>query len=153
MTFKVDTSALKEVTAKLRRYAQSIKEDVAIEGAAAMAKVIYDEARIHAPVSEKAHTFYGRNSVRTGVKYTFQPGTLKAAIYRVFSSDRSSATRKTYHVSWNHQKAPYGFMVEFGTSRAPASPFMRPALARVPEAVSAAKIRMSAKLKEIASQP
>ncbi|MYM25779.1 hypothetical protein GTP46_24430 [Duganella sp. FT135W] len=149
MTFRVDTSQLAAISAKLRHYSKVIKEEVAIEGAAAMAKVIYDEARIFAPVSEKAHVFYGRSSVRTGVKYTFQPGTLKAAIYRVYSKDRSDLNRKTYHVGWNHQKAPYGFMVEFGTSHAAANPFMRPSLARVPQAIQAAKGRMAVKLKEI----
>lgn len=150
MTFKVDTSQLKAVTAKLRRYGQAIKDEVALEGAAAMAKVIYDEARVLVPVSAKAHAFYGRDSARTGVTYSFQPGTLKSAIYRVYSRDQSSDTRKTYHVSWNHRKAPYGFMVEFGTSHSAAHPFMRPSLARVPDAISAAKVRMTAKLTQIA---
>lgn len=109
--------------------------------AQAGAQILYAEAKVRCPVSEKEHTFYGRNSKATGVKYTFQPGNLRSAIYQTFSADnsvqggsvasdarpdRTGYSKATYHVAWNHKKAPYGFMVEFGTSRAPASPFMRP---------------------------
>ena len=38
--------------------------------------------------------------------------------------DNSFRDVSTYHVSWNADKAPYGAMVEFGTSRAPAHSFI-----------------------------
>lgn len=95
--------------------------------AQAGAQVLYDEARLRCPVSVDAHFFYGSSYRKTGQKYLFYPGDLKASIYQVFSHDNSSESRSTYHIAWNHQKAPYGFMVEFGTSRAPAHPFLRPA--------------------------
>lgn len=150
MTFRVDTSQLADLSRKVRRYAQAVKEEVAIVGAAAMGKVIHDEAKILAPVSEKAHVFYGRDSVRTGVTYKFEPGTLRDAIYRTYSRDQSGANRQTYHVGWNHRKAPYGFMVEYGTATAAAHPFMRPSLARLPDAFRAARIDMGQKLTQIA---
>lgn len=91
--------------------------------AQAGASVLYGEARYRAPVSEGAHFFYG-----THQKYLFAAGTLRDSIYQVYSEDNSSKGRlATYHISWNHQKAPYGFMVEYGTSRAAAHPFIRPA--------------------------
>jgi len=91
--------------------------------AQAGASVLYSEAKFRAPVSEGAHYFYG-----THQKYLFPAGTLRDSIYHAYSEDNSKAGRSaTYHIAWNHSKAPYGFMVEFGTSRAPAHPFLRPA--------------------------
>lgn len=114
-----------------------------------MAFVIYEDARSRAPVSAAPHYFYGRQSKKTGVRYLIQPGTLKASIYRVFSPERSTPTFKLYRISWNHTKAPHGAMVEFGTSRAPAHPFLRPALARLGDAIAAGNSRMALKLSEV----
>jgi hypothetical protein len=41
-------------------------------------------------------------------------GNLRNSIYQVFSQDNSSPGHATYHVSWNHRKAPHGGLVEFG---------------------------------------
>lgn len=97
--------------------------------AQAGAEELYFEARLRVPQSSKAHFFYGTESKKTGVRYYFEPGALRNAIYQVYSKDNSGKLRATYHIAWNHQKVPYGFMVEFGTSRAPAHPFIRPAYA------------------------
>lgn len=152
MSFTVDLSELVALRTQLQDFATDVHEVVALRGVAGMAKEIYDEARFYAPISEKAHFFYGRNSVRTGVKYLFQPGNLRAAIYRAFSPERSGATHKEYRVSWNHLKAPYGHMVEFGTSRAPAFPFLGRALTSLPAAIAAGKLEMSVALLEITRQ-
>lgn len=123
--------------------------------AQAGAQVLYTEARGRAPVSEGAHFFYGTSFKKTGQRYLFAPGTLRDSIYQVYSVDNSSeGQRATYHVAWNHQKAPYGFMVEFGTSRAPAHPFLRPAFdAAEKTALAASKDtfegRMAASLAQI----
>lgn len=90
--------------------------------AQAMAQVVYDAARENAPTSKGPHVFYG-----THASYQFRAGTLRDAIYQVMSKDNSVNGRAEYHVGWNHKKCPYGFMVEFGTSRAPAHPFLHPA--------------------------
>lgn len=97
--------------------------------AQAGAEELYFEARLRVPQSAQGHYFYGKNSKSTGVKYYFDPGSLRSAIYQAYSKDNSGPLRATYHIAWNHQKVPYGFMVEFGTSRAPAHPFLRPAYA------------------------
>lgn len=83
-------------------------------------QVIYERARILVPVSEAAHKFYGTNAVYG----PYNPGNLRDSIYQVFSKDRSFKDVSTYHVSWNASKAPYGAMVEFGTSKAPAHSFI-----------------------------
>jgi HK97 gp10 family phage protein len=41
-------------------------------------------------------------------------GKLASSIYQVYSQDNSGEGRATYHVSWNHRKAPHGQLVEFG---------------------------------------
>ncbi len=97
--------------------------------AQAGAEELYLEARLRVPQSAQAHYFYGKNSKSTGVRYYFDPGSLRNAIYQVYSKDNSGKLRATYHIAWNHQKVPYGFMVEYGTSRALAHPFLRPAYA------------------------
>ncbi len=132
-----------DIAADLSKFEAHVKESVLFSGVAAMAKLLYDEARIKAPVSDKEHWFHG-----THQKYLFQPGTLRDSIYRVYAHERSNKERKTYRISWNHEKAPYGFMVEYGTSRAPAHPFMRPAFDRVHDAIAAGNERMAARLTE-----
>lgn len=89
---------------------------------------VYLIAKLFVPQSDSAHTFYGRNSKKTGVTYHFNPGTLRDAIYQVYSKENSRAGKATYHLSWNHIKAPYGYMVHNGTSRAPANPFITRAM-------------------------
>lgn len=93
--------------------------------AQAGAQIIYDRARALVPVSKAAHMFYGENAVYG----PYKPGALRNAIYQVFSQDNSFSDVSTYHVSWNADTAPYGGMVEFGTSKAPAHSFIRRAVA------------------------
>ena len=83
-------------------------------------QIIYDRARINAPVSTAAHMFHGTHAVYG----PYSPGNLRDAIYQVFSKDNSFKDVSVYHVSWNKDEAPYGFMVELGTSRAPAHSFI-----------------------------
>lgn len=146
---KTRTRMLGNLSNDLAKFEQNVQEKVSMAGVAAMAKVVYEEAKARAPRSEQAHKFYGRNSKKSGVTYLFEPGNLERAIYRVYSPENSTDKRKTYRVTWNHQKAPYGFMVEFGTSRAPAYPFLTPAFDRINDAIKAGKERMAARLKEI----
>lgn len=82
------------------------------------AQVLYEEVLVRVPVKAKTTTRKGK---------ILPPGALKASIYQVFSEDNSGPTRSTYHISWNAKKAPHGHLVENGTSRAPAHPFIRPA--------------------------
>lgn len=107
--------------------------------AQAGAEIFYIEARMRVPVSDGAHFFYGRNSKKSGVRYFFKAGNLRDSIYQYYNKRASTPGKAVYSISWNHQKAPYGYMVEYGTSRAPAHPFLRPsydaAAARARDAV------------------
>lgn len=118
LSIDFDSSGLNGALDKITAAAKNAIRPAAQAGAA----VLYAEAKFRAPVSEHAHYFYGTND-----KYLFPAGTLRDSIYQAFSKDNSSGSLATYHIAWNHKKAPYGFMVEFGTSRAAAHPFLRPA--------------------------
>ena len=105
--------------------------------AQAGAEVIYQRARINAPVSEDSHFFYIR-----GKKYgPYAPGTLRDSIYQVFSKDNSYKDVSTYHISWNKDKAPYGYVYEWGNSKRGAKSFIARSVietrARVREAIKA----------------
>jgi HK97 gp10 family phage protein len=144
--FNVDLSQIAGLQRDIREWGENVKDEVAMAGVAAGARVLYHEAQANAPVSDEAHTFYGRASVRTGVTYTFAPGNLRNSIYRKFSPEYSGPSRKEYRISWNHLKAPYGHMVEFGTSRAAPHSFIGAALSALPEAYTSAKVAMGAQL-------
>lgn len=103
--------------------------------AQAGAQIIYERARLEAPVSQDSHYFYIR-----GKKYgPYAPGTLRDSIYQVFSKDNSYKDVSTYHISFNKTEAPYGFIVHNGTSRTAAHPFIGKAVvetrAQVREAI------------------
>lgn len=105
--------------------------------AQAGAQIIYERARIEAPVSQDSHYFYIR-----GKKYgPYAPGTLRDSIYQVFSKDNSFKDVSTYHISFNKSEAPYGFIVHNGTSRTAAHPFISRAVvetrAQVRQAIKA----------------
>ena len=92
--------------------------------AQAGSEVIYQRARLEAPVSADSHYFYIR-----GKKYgPYAPGNLRNSIYQVYSRDNSFKDIATYHVSFNKSEAPYGFIVHNGTSRTAAHPFISKAV-------------------------
>lgn len=119
-----------DVLKGLERLEKKVGGQVLIAGVAAMAKVIYEEAKLNAGKHRKT-------------------GTLQDAIYRVYSPEKSKQNSKTYRISWNKKKAPHGHLLEFGTVRAPAYPFLRPAFDQVGTAIEAGKARMAQKLEEV----
>lgn len=130
----IDASALSGLAEKVKAYSERVQSEVAFAGAAAMATVIYQGARGNAERNRKS-------------------GLLLSAIYRVYAEDDSSATLKTYHVSWNKKRAPHGYQIEFGNSRSPAFPFLRPAMALAGDAIIAGNDRMAERLIETKGRP
>ena len=122
--------------------------EAARPAAQAGAQVFYDRVRELVPTSLKGHWFHGTSFQQYGTKYWFDAGALKASIYQVYSKDNSGQGFATYHIAWNHKKVPYGFMVEFGTSKAPAHPFIRPARDQAEKVRQAVHDRYVAELKE-----
>jgi HK97 gp10 family phage protein len=112
-----------------------LKQDLVIEmerlraanrpAAQAGAQIVYERAKQHAPVSDAPHRFHGTHAVYG----PYSPGNLRDSIYQAFSKDNSFLDNAVYHVSWNADKAPYGGMVELGTSTAAAHPFIGRAVA------------------------
>lgn len=114
----------------LSKYEQKIQEKVLFSGSAEMASFMAAEVRLNA------------SPPRLGRK----TGNLERAIYWAYSPERSTDSQKTYRISWNKRTAPHGHLIEFGTSRAPAYPFLRPAFSRINEAIAKGKERMAARL-------
>ncbi|RYF02370.1 MAG: hypothetical protein EOO32_00165 [Comamonadaceae bacterium] len=123
LSASMDTS---KIFARLNRLEKKVQHAV-IPAAQAGAQVFYDETRARVPVSDFAHYFYGQYSKRTGQRYYFEPGNLRNSIYQYRLRYTDDGGRATYAIAWNHRTAPYGYMVENGTSNAPAHPFLRPA--------------------------
>ncbi|MFD0669719.1 HK97-gp10 family putative phage morphogenesis protein [Ramlibacter sp. MAHUQ-53] len=120
---RIDTAAFGQAIEQKKRELEEMARPVAQAGA----QVLYERARALAPVSEgNAHWFYGRGGRKYG---PFAPGTLRRSIYQAYARSKSSAAYAEYHISWNPQKAPYGGMVEFGTSKATAHSFIGRAIA------------------------
>ena len=141
MTVRMDIGRFKE---QLR--AEADKLHAATRPAAqAGVQVIYDRARLNAPVSDASHYFYIR-----GKKYgPYAPGTLKNSIYQVFSKDKSYKDVSTYQVSFNKDKAPYGYVAEFGNSKEPSKSFIARSVAETrAEVREAIKTRYIAEVKK-----
>lgn len=120
LTFDINTRALEAaLDRKLARIEAATRP-----AAQAGAQVYYDAVRATVPVSEHAHLFYGTSSKRTGVRYFYESGSLKNAVYQVYSKDNSGPSKSVYQVAWNHRKVPYGFMVAGGTKNAKANDFI-----------------------------
>lgn len=85
--------------------------DIAARPAAqAAAQAFYEQVQASAPVAPGPHRDSGK---------VYPPGGLKASIYQAFSSDNSERGGRgykvaTYHVSWNHAKAPHGWWQDNG---------------------------------------
>jgi HK97 gp10 family phage protein len=112
--FDFDESALFAKLDKLKAKLQ----DAARPAAQAAAQVFYDEVKLRAPLGTRTHGYKGKPNI-------YPPGNLKASIYQVYSKDRSVNGKQTYQISFNRQKAFYGWFVEFGRVNMPAQSFIR----------------------------
>lgn len=118
---------------KMDRIAKATQDNARV-AAKAGADVLYQEVLDRVPVSSKPHSTKGK-------KQTYQPGNLRRAIYRAYMDKDSGEGKAKYRISWNRERAFYGLFVEneYGTSKRPATPFLRPAYdAKESEAVRAA---------------
>lgn len=133
-TWNTSAKVTTDIAKGVKAFTDFITQDVARAGAQAMAQVVYDAARANVGVSKKAHIFKSKSGI-----YTYEPGSLRRAIYQAHSEDNSNAKQQTYHISWRHSlstksslpSVPYGFMVEF------RKPFLYPAFADNKEKLAA----------------
>lgn len=91
-TLSVDTSGFESLLSDLG----DATEEVVRPAAQAGAQVLYDAVKGNVSKIGKVS------------------GNLAASIYQAYSRDNSGPVTATYHVSWNHTKAPHGGLVEFG---------------------------------------
>lgn len=110
----------------LAKYEAKVREGALLGAAAAMARVIYREVKVNTSGQRKGSGPPGKVT-----------GNLDAAVYRVYAQDRSTPERKVYRVGVNKSKAPHWFIIEYGTSKRRAFPYLRPTMAFMPDAVRA----------------
>lgn len=126
-------------------------ENAVRPAAQAGAQVFYEEVKANVREGQQAeHYFYGTASKaapkgsKKAFAYRFTKGNLKRSIYQYYNKRLSTPAKAVYSISWNHKEAPYGYMVEYGTSNAPAKPFLRPAYdAALAKALQAVQERMA----------
>jgi HK97 gp10 family phage protein len=118
-----------EIDKNLDKFEGELRAQVLRAAAGAMANFILNQARR-----------YALPHVKTGALYN--------SLYQVYAEDLSDENKQVYRVSWNRTKAPHGHLIEFGTSRAAAYPFIRPAFDHVKEAIEVGKARMRDKMRE-----
>lgn len=122
-----DTSALQK---NLVQFAKDIEEKAIRPAAYAASKVLYEEMQIRVPVGNT--------------------GNLKAALYQYHNEKLSKDGVHIYSVGVNKRKAPHWHLLEYGTIRAPAYPFIAPTYdAKIVEAMRAARTRLAEKIEEI----
>ncbi len=153
-TFKIE--GLAELGKALRELPERVARNGLRVSVYAGAKVVRDEARARAP---KAAQSLGPNQP--------PPGTLKRSVIMKHIPELSSLTRQTFFVTVRHgkkyrkqgkkgnlsQDAWYWRIVEFGTRKMRARPFLRPALeAKRREAGQAMKDRLSERIEMEASK-
>ena len=142
---RITVSGLHELQAKLRALPAALAEHALRPAVAAAATVLRDEASRMAPV------YHG--DVADGHP---PPGTLKRAIFRTYVRQRSSPSRVVYAIGVKHggsavvagdgtgKGAYYWHMVEYGTVKMAAQPYLRPALESASdEAYQAMKKRLA----------
>jgi len=131
----IEVKFSKDLTAALEKYEKRVKQQALLSGVAKAAEVIYEEVRLNA--SRGGPSFPDRQS-----------GDLEEAVYRAYIPERSTDDRKVYVVAARNKGAFYWRFLEFGTSRMPAQPFVRPATAHLNRALDAGKDRMAQRLDE-----
>lgn len=125
----------------LDQYTDKVKDSIIFTGAAAGARLLYEEVKLNTSGLRST----GEPGGPPGRK---PPGILHNAVYRVYSPERSQDGVKTYRVSVNKAKARHWYLVEYGSSRSPAYPYLRPAADRIPDAIKAAKDAMRDRLRK-----
>lgn len=141
---RITVSGLHDLQARLLALPEALAERALRPATAAAARVIRDEAVDSAPV------YHG--DVQQGHP---PPGTLRRSIFHMYLPERSSAHRVVFGVGVRRKDAGdptgkgafYWHMVEYGTSKMPAHPFLRPAYEKkVAEAFEVMKQRLAAEI-------
>jgi len=132
MSMTTQVTGLSELMRNLRQLPAKVQSKALRNAVSAGAEVIRAEAELRAP----------RYTGKVGKDHP-PPGTLKKAVYKAAMPDESTADREVWQVNVR-RKAYYAHMVEFGTVKMPARPFMRPAWdAKAGEALAVMKTKLA----------
>lgn len=141
----VDVQGMAELEQALLEMGNSLAGKVLFGGLMDAAMPIQKAAQALAPVSDKPHYQYTR---KKGQRVQIQPGNLRKSIRRKRLKSRDEATGAQVGISWTG-RAFYGRFREFGTSKEPAKPFLRPAFdAKKDDALRIFKDRLTARIEK-----
>ena len=87
---------------------------VDLSGLSVLLEEMGDDAELAARPAAQAAAQVLYEQVIANAQRVRKSGKLASAVYQVYSEDNSGPGRATYHISWNHRKAPHGHLVEFG---------------------------------------
>lgn len=128
------------LTAQLRALDNAVSESTLRQAAVAGARVIQQEVKLRAPIGPYPH-------VRSGKLY--RAGTLQKNILVFHDEEASAGAGVQVYSMFIGKDAFYARMVEYGSSRAPAHPFIRPAFEAKKKAIAqAVNDVIQAKIKE-----
>lgn len=117
LTTTLTLEGVPELAAALRKVARDVEADEVIDRALMpAAEMLRDAIRARAPV---------------------RTGKLRDAVFAGRGDPRRDPFGPTVLYGVNERKAPHAHFLEFGTSRAPAHPFVRPAVAATAPAAAA----------------
>lgn len=143
----VDLSGLNEFLGGLEQDVKEALRPSALAGAEVLYRAVLHNVMSHR--SPKGHWFHGTMFKVNGKKYWFEPGTLLRSIYHAYATKEATEDRPVYSVGANPKKAPYAYMVEFGTSRAAPVRYIGRARDRVPAALDAAQAEFFNRLPQV----
>lgn len=120
---EIQVKGLAELTAKLDRFTDKLARNVVAGAIRAGSVIVQNEARKKAPVSGGPH-WLGKAGSKSRVLVL--PGTMRKNI-KVRKAPRSKSRYPVEYWVYVSRKFWYWRFVEFGTSKIPAKPFLRPA--------------------------
>lgn len=133
-----------KLSSKLDRLAKIVTQG-ARPAAQAGAQVFYDEMKQRASTQGSEGEYSA-----PGAAPFVQSGKLRDAIYQAFVEKESGYLNAVYRISWAKKKAPHGHLLENGTSRMAARPFLRPSYdAKRSEAIRAVNDRLREEIKKV----
>ena len=144
MSNSFDIKFSNTIAAGLRSFAADVRQQALRPAAYAAAKVLYDEMLVRVPVYE------GPVPVSKNGIAKIKPGQLRDSIYHYFVEDRSDPGRVIYAIGPNKRKAPHWHLLEYGTVKMAAQPYIRPTYdAKIEQAMTAAGFRLAEKIQEL----
>jgi HK97 gp10 family phage protein len=118
-----------DIGAGLHKFAAELRAKAMRPAAYAAARVLYDEMALRVP------TYSGR---------------LKDSIYHWHDDKKSGNGREVYAIGPNKRLAPHWHLVEYGTVKMVARPYIRPTFdGLIGWAMDAARSRLAEKMKEL----